>query len=90
MTSAIAIVRNLICRMSTARGVTLAARISRLGARNVKTSVSSGVFMNSAHAGATATVITMRAAPTARFTETTAPGMSRSTRRRWIRALENP
>ena len=77
-------------RRSIARGVTQAARISSVGASNIRTSVSSGVPMNEAHADATATVSAMSTAPTARFTETTAPGMSGATRGRWISALEKP
>ena len=77
-------------RRSIALGVTQAERSRSVGARKIRTSVSSGVPMKSAHPDATAIVRSISAAPTARFTETTAPGMSGSTRGRWINALEKP
>ena len=84
------ILRNAISRNSKARGVIATARMSRPGASTAKTSVNWGVDMKSAHSGATANVASDSTAPIMRFTVTTAPGRSFSSRRRWIRALEKP
>ena len=62
--SAIPIVRKSILRMSIARGVIAAARMSRLGASTTSTSISGGVRMNEAHSGAIAIVSAVSAAPT--------------------------
>ena len=89
-TSAMPILRNAISRNSKARGVIATARMSRPGASTAKTSVNWGVDIKSAHSGATANVASDSTAPIMRFTVTTAPGRSFSSRRRWIRALEKP
>ena len=75
MMSAIPIVRNSILRICIARGVIVADRMSKLGESAMSTSINGGVCINEAHNGAIAMVTAVSAAPIARFTVTTTPGI---------------